>query len=182
MPGHLQVSQREPCSIFTSFKSIAADCLSSNQTEIVQTYVTYLRNASSIFLSRGARVVISPPTPTNPYKSGNYSWTPRIFTNYTRYIAESLGGPDAGIYFVDHSAYSAQALRLIGSETTNTGFPLPNDGTHTAPFLADIFARAFVLGLKCGTAPLQNYVVNATSRIEGSVQGTCLPVDDTSPI
>ncbi|KAI4599464.1 hypothetical protein KJ359_001906 [Pestalotiopsis sp. 9143b] len=159
-------------------------CIGSynNQTEIVQTYVTYLQNASSIFLSLGARVIISPPTPTNPYLNANetFEWTPTKYSYYSWYIVSSLGGPDAGIYYVDHSSYNAQALQLLGADVVNAGFPM--DNTHTSPFLADVFARAFVLGLKCGTSPLQDYVVNATSRIQGPELGGCLSVNDTLPI
>lgn len=56
------------------------------------------------------------------------------------------------------------------------------DNTHLLPHYADVFARAFVLGLKCGTAPLQGRVVNATSRIKGPVLGRCLGVNGTLPI
>jgi rhamnogalacturonan acetylesterase len=59
-------------------------------------------------------------------------------------------------------------------------FPL--DHGHTAPYLAGVMAQAFVLGLKCGGAPLQNLVVNVTSRIEGPLLGTCLSANDTLPI
>ncbi|KAF6819469.1 rhamnogalacturonan acetylesterase [Colletotrichum plurivorum] len=152
----------------------------NNATEIVQTYTTYLRNASSIFLSLGARVVISTSTPTNPYQSGSFSWTPRIYSWYSWHVVESLGGPAAGIYYVPHADYCAQALKLQGPEAAVKGFPM--DNTHMAPELADTFSQAFVLGLKCGTAPLQGYVVNATSRIEGAALGTCLPVNATLPI
>lgn len=157
---------------------------SSNQTEIVQTYVTYVRNASSLFLERGARVVIASPTPTNPYLDADtdyaFTWTPSKYAWYAWYAAASLGGPAAGVYYVDHEAYAAAALQLLGRNETDAGFPM--DNTHTAPFLADLFARAFVLGLKCGTASLQGYVGNATSRIEGAELGSCLSVNATLPI
>ncbi|KAK6081160.1 rhamnogalacturonan acetylesterase [Seiridium cupressi] len=159
-------------------------CIGSynNQTEIVQTYVTYLQNASSIFLSLGARVIISPPTPTNPYltANGSFAWTPTKYSYYSWYIVSSLGGPEAGIYYVDHSSYIAQALQLLGADVVNAGFPM--DNTHTSPYIADVVAKAFVLGLKCGTSPLQDYVVNATSRIQGPELGICLSVNDTLPI
>ena len=65
-------------------KTVSADPRDSNQTEVVQTYVTYLRNASSIFLSLGARVIIASPTPTNPYESGDaFNWTPTIYAWYS---------------------------------------------------------------------------------------------------
>jgi len=58
----------------------------------------------------------------------------------------------------------------------------PMDHTHTEPYLADVVARSFVLGLKCGTAPLAGLVMNATSRLEGELLGTCLSVNETVPI
>lgn len=153
----------------------------SNQTEIVQTYVTYLRNATSHFLSLGARVILTSPTPTNPFtSSGVFSWKPTIYAYYSWYIASSLGGPAKGVYYVDHSDYAAQAVRLLGAESANKNYPM--DNTHLSPHYADLFAQAFVLGLKCGTAPLQGAVVNATARIEGDVLGTCLRVNETLPV
>lgn len=156
--------------------------MASNQTEVVQTYVTYLRNASSIFLSLGAKVIVSSQTPTNPYDNANgtYSWVPTIYEWYSWYTVDSLGGPSKGIYYVNHGDYGAQALRLMGKETADTGFPM--DNTHTSPWLADVFSKAFVLGVKCGTSPFQDFVINATSRIEGGLLGTCEQVNSTLPI
>lgn len=56
------------------------------------------------------------------------------------------------------------------------------DNTHLSPYYADTFAKAFVLGLKCGTAPLQGWVVNATARVEGEVLGRCLGANETLPV
>jgi rhamnogalacturonan acetylesterase len=131
-------------------------------------------------MSLGARVIISPPTPLNPYQYGNYSWAPSIYSYYAWYVAQQLGGPEAGAYFVDHSSYAAHAEYLLGADFINPLYPM--DNTHTAPVLAAIFAQAWVFGLKCGTSPLQDYVVNATSRIEGPTFGTCQTVNATLPI
>ena len=90
-----------------------------------------------------------------------------------------LGGPDAKVYFVQHGSYAAQAQRLLGPEIVNRNYPM--DHTHTAPLLADVHSQAFVLGLKCGTSPLANLVVNATARIEANV-GPCIPANATLPI
>ncbi|KAJ9149195.1 GDSL-like Lipase/Acylhydrolase [Coniochaeta hoffmannii] len=152
----------------------------NNQTEIVQTYVTYLLNASSTFLSLGARVVLTSPTPTNPFEHGAYAFDPTIYAYYSWYIASSLGGPAAGAFYVPHGAYAAQAVGLSGEASADANYPM--DNTHLSPHYADVFARAFVLGLKCGTAPLQGWVVNATSRVEGDVLGTCLSANETVPI
>lgn len=153
-----------------------------NQTEVVQTYVTYLRNASSLFLSRGAKVIISSQTPTNPYDtdSGVFSWVPTMYEWYSWYVVDSLGGPRKGIYYVNHGDYGARALELMGREAADASFPM--DNTHTSPWLADVFAKSFVLGVMCGTSPFRDSVVNATSRLEGSVLGTCEKVNSTLPI
>lgn len=144
--------------------------------------MTYLLNASSIFLSRGAKVIISSQTPTNPYESdsGVFSWVPTIYEWYSWYIVNLLGGPSKGIYYVNHGDYGAQALQLMGKEAADTNFPM--DNTHTSPWLADVFSKSFVLGVKCGTSPFQEYVVNATSRIEGDLLGVCEKVNSTLPI
>jgi rhamnogalacturonan acetylesterase len=125
-------------------------------------------------------VIISSPTPDNPWITGNYSWTPTRYAYYSWYIASSLGGPARGIYYVDHGNYAAAAVKNLGMNVTNENYPM--DDVHTKPFLADVFAQAFVLGLKCGTAGLQNWVVNATARLEGSVLATCQGVNATLPV
>jgi hypothetical protein len=97
-----------------------------------------------------------------------------------RLSATELGGPSKGVYFVPHGAYVAQAEKNLGPEIVDANYPM--DHTHTAPFLADVVAKSFALGLKCGTSPLQDLVINATSRMEGSVLGTCLPANERVPI
>ncbi|KAF4628170.1 hypothetical protein G7Y89_g9982 [Cudoniella acicularis] len=83
-----------------------------------------------------------------------------------------LGGPDAGVYFVPHGQYAAQAMENLGPVIVDANYPM--DHTHTAPYLADVVAKSFVLGLKCGTSGLGKMVGNATARIEGPVLGSLL--------
>ena len=71
-------------------------------------------------------------------------------------------------------------MQNLGKEVVDANYPF--DHTHTAPYLADVVAQSFVLGLKCGTSGLQDLVVNATSRLEGAVLGTCLAANETLPI
>ena len=54
----------------------------SNVTEIVLTYPTYLIDASTMFLALGGKVIISSPTPSNPWETGNYTYSPDRFTYY----------------------------------------------------------------------------------------------------
>ncbi|KAF8863737.1 SGNH hydrolase [Acephala macrosclerotiorum] len=152
----------------------------ANATEIVQTYPTYLKDASEMFLSLGAKVILSSPTPDNPWETGNYTYSPDRFTYYSWLSATELGGPAAGVYFVPHGQYAAQAMKNLGPAIVDKNYPM--DHTHTAPYLADIVAQSFVLGLKCGTSPLLDLVSNATARIEGPILGTCIVANSTLPI
>jgi hypothetical protein len=97
----------------------------------------------------------------------------------SRLSAQEMGGPAAGVYFVPHSQYTAQMMYNLGIGIDKY-FPL--DHGHTAPYLASLVAQEFVLGLKCGSAPLQDLVVNATSRIESTLLGACVSVNATLPI
>ena len=93
---------------------------------------------------------------------------------------EELGGPAAGVYFVSHGEYAAQAMHNLGPAIVDANYPL--DHTHTAPYLAGVVSQSFVLGVKCGTAPLQDRVDNATARIEGPILGTCILANSTLPV
>ncbi len=54
--------------------------------EVVQTYSTYLKNATARFLAAGAHVVLSSPTPNNPWESGSFTWEADRFTSYAWYV------------------------------------------------------------------------------------------------
>ena len=61
-------------------------CETSGVSEVVQTYPTYIKNATSMMLKAGAKVVISSPTPNNVFSSsGTYSWGPSRFDYYAWY-------------------------------------------------------------------------------------------------
>lgn len=169
----------------------------SNATEIVQTFPTYLIAASKTFLHLGAKVIVSSQTPNNPWETGNYTYTPTRFSYYAWYFlpshhshntvtnnrrlsAAELGGPSNGVYYVDHGSYAAQMMKNLGKDVVDANYPM--DHTHTAPYLADLVAQSFVLGLKCGTSGLEGLVLNATARIEGPILGSCIAVNDTLPI
>jgi len=148
--------------------------------EIVQTYPTYLIDASKTFLAKGAKVIISSPTPDNPWETGTYTYSPNRFTTYAALATTELGGHTAGAWFVPHGQYAAQAMDNLGAKVVDANFP--NDHTHTAPYLADVVAKSFVLGLKCGTSLLSSLVLNTTASIEGGVLGDCIPASSTTPI
>jgi hypothetical protein len=97
-----------------------------------------------------------------------------------RLAVSELGGPSEGVYFVPHGQYTAQGMLNLGPDFIDANYPI--DHTHTSPALADIVAQAFVLGLKCGTSPLLDLVVNASARIEGPTLGTCILANSTLPV
>ncbi|OAA61085.1 GDSL-like Lipase/Acylhydrolase [Niveomyces insectorum RCEF 264] len=149
-------------------------------TEIVQTYPTYLRQAGAAFLAAGAKLVLSAPTPNNVWESGTYRWSPDRFAYYSWLVAEDLGGPKAGVYFVPHGAYAAQAMHALGADVTNKNYP--KDHTHTAPYLADVMAGAFVRGLTCGTSELGKDTLNSTAALSATFLGGCIAYNATVPV
>lgn len=50
---------------------------------------------------------------------------------------------------------------------------------HTAPYLANLVAGAFVLGLKCGTSALGAAAINSTASLESTVLGSCISFNST---
>lgn len=71
-----------------------------------------------------------------------------------------------------HGEYAAQTMQNLGATTVNANYPM--DHTHTAPYLADVMAKAFVLGLKCGTSGLGALVVNSTASLTSTFLGSCV--------
>ncbi|ORY61276.1 GDSL-like Lipase/Acylhydrolase [Pseudomassariella vexata] len=144
-----------------------------NVAETVHTFPWYLKAAAKLYLAKGAKVVLSTATPNNVWESGRWSWGPDRFYYYNWH----LGGPEAGVYFVPHGEYAAQAMNNLGASVVNANYP--NDHTHTAPYLADIMAGSFVLGLKCGTSDLGAAVLNSTSSLTSTVLGPCISHNNT---
>ncbi|KAB2576866.1 Rhamnogalacturonan acetylesterase [Lasiodiplodia theobromae] len=133
---------------------------------VVHTYNWYMLRAARSFLAKGASVVISTMTPTNPWETGSFSYTPPIFVGYAQNVAGVLEGEVAGrAAFVNHGRYEADVFRTLGKEVVDGFFLM--DHTHTQPEGADVAAKAFVKGLKCGGSELSRLVVNATEEIPG---------------
>ena len=66
----------------------------SGVSEVVQTYPTYIKNATSMMLKAGAKVIISSPTPNNVFSSsGTYSWGPSRFDYYAWYFSPDMVVP-----------------------------------------------------------------------------------------
>ena len=77
-----------------------------------------------------------------------------------------MGGPAAGVYFVAHEAYAAQAMKNLGSAKVNAGYP--NDHTHTSPAGAKLAAQAFAQAIASkmnGTTSLTDYIVSPAPSV-----------------
>ncbi|KAF7906663.1 hypothetical protein EAF00_000942 [Botryotinia globosa] len=134
---------------------------------IVQTYPTYLTNATELMTAKGAHVIISSPTPDNTCETGTCSYTSPRFTGYGKIVVENVGSKAS---FIDHGTYLANQYAVLGAKTVDTYYP--NDHTHTSPIAADLVAGVFVKGILCAGSsnPLYSYIKNGTD----SVVGTCV--------
>ncbi|KAF7949462.1 uncharacterized protein EAE97_002971 [Botrytis byssoidea] len=134
---------------------------------IVQTYPTYLTNATELMTAKGAHVIISSPTPDNTCETGTCSYTSPRFTGYGKIVVENVGSKAS---FIDHGTYLANQYAVLGAKTVDTYYP--NDHTHTSPVAADLVAGVFVKGVLCAGSsnPLYSYIKNSTD----SVVGTCV--------
>lgn len=131
--------------------------------ETVLTYPAYLQNAAQKFIDNGANVIISSPTPNNPWETGTFTYSSSRFTTYSQSVADAVGGT-----FVDHGSYTADFFDRGGETKTDSFFPV--DHTHTSPGGARWVAAAFVKGVLCGDSDFKQYVKNSTA----SVYGECL--------
>ncbi|KAI0010742.1 GDSL-like Lipase/Acylhydrolase [Xylariaceae sp. FL0662B] len=149
--------------------------------ETVLTYPAYYKNAAQLMLDKGAKVILSAPTPNNVCESGTCSWSESRFDYYAWLAASQLGGTEKGVYYVPHGAYAAQAMINLGASTVNANYP--NDHTHTGPYMADVMAGSFALGLKCGTSELGSAgIKNSTDSLTTTVLGPCIDYNSTIPI
>ncbi|KAF2473341.1 secreted rhamnogalacturonan acetylesteras-like protein [Lindgomyces ingoldianus] len=136
----------------------------NGQTVTVLTYPAYLVNAGKALVAKGAKVIISSPTPNNPWESGTFSYSASRFTTYSKSAAQQIG---SSAMFVDHGQYTANIFKTMGKATVDTFFP--NDHTHTSPAGADAVSRAFVKAVLCASGGvLDGFVKNSTASVEGS--------------
>jgi rhamnogalacturonan acetylesterase len=149
-----------------------SDCLGSgNETcttaagVVVQTYVTYLTDAAKAIIAKGAKVIISSPTPDDTCETGTCTYTASRFTGYCEIVVQNAGEMAS---FVDHGQYVANEFAKLGADTVNGYYPI--DHTHTSPVGANIVAAQFVKGVLCANDSFAAYVKNTTA----SIDGTCL--------
>lgn len=136
----------------------------NGQQVTVLTYPAYLLNAGKALVAKGAKVIISSPTPNNPWEGGNFSYGPGRFTTYSKSVADQIG---ANAMFVDHGQYTANIFKTLGKAKVDSFFP--NDHTHTSPAGADAVSKAFVKAVLCaGGGFLNGFVRNTTATVEGA--------------
>lgn len=123
----------------------------SGGTETVLTYEKYIVNAVKAFTAKGANVLISSPTPNNPWETGTFVYSTSVFTTYIQAAIAEAGG-----IFVDHALYTATKYKSYGATVTDAYFP--NDHTHTSPDGANLVARCFALALAATNSTLKNYL------------------------
>ncbi|RAL62444.1 hypothetical protein DID88_005010 [Monilinia fructigena] len=88
---------------------------------IVQTYPTYLTNATNLMIAKGAHVIISSPTPDNICETGTCTYTSPRFTAYGKSVVEKAGSMAS---FIDHGTYLANEYTKLGATTVNTYYPM----------------------------------------------------------
>ncbi|CAN8095533.1 unnamed protein product [Discula destructiva] len=145
--------------------------------ETIYTFAATLEWASALYLAKGAKVILSSQTPDNTWETGTFLNLTNRFEYYPWFATQVLGGPSKGVYFVSHGDYTGQLQYNLGPTVTDANYP--NDHTHTAPYLADKIAGAFVLGLRCGTSALGAASINSTSSLTSSVLGPCISFNST---
>lgn len=151
----------EYVSAYYNKKESALTFAYSGVAETVLTFPKYLENAANAMTAKGASVVISSQTPNNPYETGTFVYSPSRFVE----MAE-LAATNAGVDYVDHGLYTANAFEASGTDIVNAYFP--NDHTHTSPAGALAVADAFVRGVLCGDNALTEYVTST------DVAGSCI--------
>jgi rhamnogalacturonan acetylesterase len=85
-------------------------CVYSGVAETVLTYEAYYANAAKALIAKGAKVILSSPTPDNPWESGTFVYSASRFTGYGRDAATATGA-----VFVDHGLYTADNFKNAGS-------------------------------------------------------------------
>ncbi|KAL2061136.1 hypothetical protein VTL71DRAFT_7409 [Oculimacula yallundae] len=130
--------------------------------KVVQTYVTYLTNAAKALTAKGAKVIISSPTPNNICEGTTCGYTAPRFTAYGQLAAKNAGSSAS---FIDHGQYLANEYIRLDKKKVDTFYPV--DHTHTSPEGANVVAQTFVKAVLCGNGVLAPYMKNSTSSIPG---------------
>ncbi|RDW67370.1 rhamnogalacturonan acetylesterase RgaE [Aspergillus mulundensis] len=126
--------------------------------ETVLTFPAYIEDAATLFVSKGANVLISSQTPNNPWEGGSFAYTPNRFVGYAELAAER-----AGVEYVDHGAYTAAIFEELGYDTVTSFYP--NDHTHTNGAGSSVVADAFLKAVVCSGVALND--VLTTTDFDG---------------
>ncbi|KAK0102737.1 hypothetical protein ONS95_006335 [Cadophora gregata] len=125
---------------------------------VVETYITYLTNAAKSLIAKGAKVIISSPTPNNICEGTTCSYAPSRFTAYGKQVAKNAGDHAS---FIDHGQYLANEYIRLGKTKVDTFYPV--DHTHTSSTGAMVVADTFAQAVVCGNGVLAPYIKNSVT-------------------
>lgn len=119
-----------------------------------------MEDAVTILYDKGAQVIISSQTPSNPFRGHNQA-TP-VYVLYAEAVAEKTD-----VAFVDHFSLTRDEYLDLGASVVDE--MLPSDGIHTTLAGAEVAARSFVMGVLCAgwENPLYPYLT-AKARLVSS--------------
>ncbi|KAL7267656.1 hypothetical protein RUND412_009748 [Rhizina undulata] len=136
--------------------------LDDGTVEVVQTFVTYLKNMIEDVIAAGGVPVISSETPNGDAWDDDHL-TMSAPNRFVQYAKEAAGNYTQATY-VDHYNFVAIAYEDLGYDNVYPAL-YPNDHTHTSPEGANIVAQAFVNGLKCTGHPLADFLSTAGTAV-----------------
>ncbi|KAH8825658.1 SGNH hydrolase-type esterase domain-containing protein [Flagelloscypha sp. PMI_526] len=144
---------RTDCPVGSAGYATTCSTTYNGVAETVLTYEAYYVNAANLFKAKGANVILSSPTVSNPWETGSFVYSTSRFVGYGTDAASATGQT-----FANHEIYTATLFKNAGATVTDSYFP--NDHTHTSPAGANVVARAFVLALEATNSTLKSYITH----------------------
>ncbi|PBP21158.1 rhamnogalacturonan acetylesterase precursor [Diplocarpon rosae] len=138
-------------------------CTLADGKTVVQTYVTYLTDAAKALVKKGARVIVSSPTPRNICADGTCNYTPPRWVEYSKKVVANTGSQAS---FVDHGLFVANEYKRLGKAKVDSLYP--TDELHPGPEGSELIAKLFVKAVLCTNNVLLPFVKNATNSVPGS--------------
>ncbi len=127
----------------------------TGQFQVIYSYGWYLRKFIYDVLEKGATPIILSPTPRNIFDGGQIERNSKTLGAWAQQAATQ-----AGAYFVDLNAISADKLQEIGYNDglKAVGEYFNNDHTHSSLLGAHMNAESIIAGLQTAACPLADYV------------------------
>ncbi|KAK2623551.1 hypothetical protein QTJ16_007105 [Diplocarpon rosae] len=138
-------------------------CTLPDGKTVVQTYVTYLTDAATALVDKGATVIISSPTPRNICAAGTCTYTPPRWVEYSKKVVANTGSKAS---FIDHGLYVANEYKRLGKAQVDRLYPI--DQLHPGPEGSELISKLFVKAVLCTNSVLAPFVKNATDTVPGA--------------